>query len=107
MAKIKVNKLLSKKTKDSDEYWSNWLSMNEVDRELYVSRLIPPLRIAMNTKNVLATASLLNSFFQDLELAIKKNEHKFPEVESIFEGNGLRPLKNNTTLTGKDWGKTK
>lgn len=107
MVKVKVNKLLSKKTKDSDEYWNNWLGMNEIDRELYVSRLIPTLKIAMNTKNVLATASLLNSYFQDLELAIKKNEQKFPEVESIFEGKGLRPLKDNTTLTGKNWGKSK
>lgn len=76
MVKVKVNKLLSKTPKDGDEYWNNWLGMNEIDRELYVSRLVPQLKSALTKKNVLVTASLLNSYFQDLELAVHRQETK-------------------------------
>jgi hypothetical protein len=77
MTNVKVNKLLSKKTKNEEEYWNNWLGMNELDRELYVTRLIPVLKRTMNDKNAISTATLLNSYFQDLEMTMKQNMKKY------------------------------
>lgn len=79
---MKKNKLLTKKTKDETEFWTNWLSMEEQDRETYLSRLIPIIkRSLVEEKNLpksllgLGTAALLNNYFQDLEITIK-NQNK-------------------------------
>lgn len=91
MMKVKVkkpNKLLTKKAKNEFEFWFNWLGMDESDREVYISRLIPLIKRSLIEDNKLplslrgmGTAALLNNYFQDLEIAIKQKEHLTPQQD--------------------------
>jgi len=65
---------MNKQIKSEDEYWKNWLGMNEQDREKYVSRLVPVIKRAFEEEKKIkpkllniGVTSLLNNYFQDLE----------------------------------------
>ena len=88
--KVKVNKLLTKKIKNENEYWFNWLEMNETDREKYVARLIPVLKRSIDeatkTKPVLleiSPARLLNNCFQDLQMTMMQIKKLKPITAKI------------------------
>lgn len=106
--KLVKNKLLTKKTKSENEYWTNWLGMDELDRERYVSRLVPVIKRALDEERKtqpkllgVSVTSLLNNYFQDLERTINMHHQGFLKSVSEKEKKQVRGKKDEPSKRSK------